>query len=133
MDRLPGVKHTDVQLETGQARIVYDDARQTPEKLAAAIDTLGFRASVLSVTAPPKPTLYVEGIKDRDTARKVERALRGVKGVTAVTVDPGVEVYVDYDRRTVEPRDLVAALKAAGFKARAESGMSAWPLPKQVQ
>lgn len=128
------MKHTAVQLETGQARIVYDDARQTPEKLAAVIDTLGFRASVLSVvTAPPKPTLYVEGIKDRDTARKVERTLRGVKGVTAVSVDPGVEVYVDYDRRTVEPRDLVAALKAAGFTARAESGMGAGPSPKQAQ
>ena len=43
------MKHADVKLDTGQARIVYDDQKQTPEKLAAAIDKLGFRASVASV------------------------------------------------------------------------------------
>jgi len=48
------VKHAEVKLETGQARIIYDDTKQTPEKLAATIDKQGFKASVLSVTeAPP--------------------------------------------------------------------------------
>jgi hypothetical protein len=47
------VKHAEVKLETGQARIIYDDTKQTPEKLAAAIDKLGFKASVLSVTEAP--------------------------------------------------------------------------------
>jgi hypothetical protein len=44
-------------LESGQARVVYDDTVQSPPKLAAAIDKLGFKASVLSVLsvteAPP--------------------------------------------------------------------------------
>jgi copper chaperone CopZ len=53
LERLPGVKRADVNLETGQARVVYDDTRQAPEKLAAAIDTLGFKASVISVAEPP--------------------------------------------------------------------------------
>jgi copper chaperone CopZ len=53
LERLPGVKQADVKLETGQARIVYDDQKQTPEKLAAAVDRLGFKASVLSVTQAP--------------------------------------------------------------------------------
>ncbi len=52
MERLPGVKRADVKLETGQAKILYDDTKQTPEKLAAAIDKLGFRASVVSVGEP---------------------------------------------------------------------------------
>ncbi len=47
------MKRADVKLETGQAKILYDDTKQTPEKLAAAIDRLGFKASVVSVTAPP--------------------------------------------------------------------------------
>ncbi len=47
------MKHADVKLETGQAKILYDDTKQTPEKLAAAVERLGFRASVVSVTAPP--------------------------------------------------------------------------------
>jgi hypothetical protein len=47
------VKRADVKLEAGQARVIYDDTRQTPEKLAAAIDMLGFKASVLSVAEAP--------------------------------------------------------------------------------
>ncbi|MGH7326668.1 MAG: heavy-metal-associated domain-containing protein [Candidatus Rokuibacteriota bacterium] len=53
MERLPGVKRADVKLETGQARVIYDDTTQTPEKLAAAIDKLGFKASVVSVAEAP--------------------------------------------------------------------------------
>ncbi|MBI4611183.1 MAG: heavy-metal-associated domain-containing protein [Candidatus Rokubacteria bacterium] len=122
MERLPGVKRAHVRLETEEARVVYDDAKQTPEKLAAAIDRLGFPASVLSVTAAPKPTLYVDGLTDLKTVRKVEQVLKAVKGVRGVTVDPrDGEVFVDYDRLTTSVRDLVAALEGAGFKARSGS------------
>lgn len=48
------MKSADVKLETGQARVTYDDAKQTPEKLASAIDMLGFKASVDSVTGVPQ-------------------------------------------------------------------------------
>lgn len=47
------MKRADVKLETGQAKVIYDDTAQSAEKLAAAIDKLGFRASVLSVTEAP--------------------------------------------------------------------------------
>jgi len=53
LERLPGVKRADVKLETGQARVVYDDTKQTAEKLAAAIEKLGFKASVVSVAEAP--------------------------------------------------------------------------------
>jgi len=53
LERLPGVKRADVKLETGQARVIYDDTNQTPEKLTAAIDMLGFKASLLSVADAP--------------------------------------------------------------------------------
>lgn len=48
------MKRAEVSLETGQANVMYDDAKQTPEKLAAAIDKLGFKASVVSGTEPPE-------------------------------------------------------------------------------
>jgi copper chaperone CopZ len=54
LERLPGVKQADVKLETGQAKVIYDDTRQTPEALARAIDKLGFKATVLSVAEPPR-------------------------------------------------------------------------------
>jgi len=47
------VKRADVKPETGQAKVIYDDTKQTPEKLAAAIDKLGFKASVVGVTEAP--------------------------------------------------------------------------------
>ncbi len=119
MERLPGVKRADVRLETEEARVVYDDAKQTPEKLAAAIDRLGFQASMLTVTAAPRPTLLVEGVNDLKAVRKIEGILRGLKGVRGVRVDPGTgEVFVEYGAQAVSPRDLIAALEAAGFKAR---------------
>jgi copper chaperone CopZ len=48
------VKRADVKLETGQARVIYDDSAQTPEKLVSAIDKLGFKASVVGVAEAPE-------------------------------------------------------------------------------
>lgn len=47
------MKRADVKLETGQARVIYDATKQTPEKLAAAIDRLGYKASLVSVAEAP--------------------------------------------------------------------------------
>jgi len=119
LERLPGVKRADVRLETEEARVVYDDARQTPEKLATAIDRLGFQASILSVTAAPRPTLLVDGVNDLKAARKIEGILRGLKGVRAIRVDRGSgEVFVEYDAQAVSPQQLLSALQAGGFNAR---------------
>lgn len=52
----------------------------------SAIDRLGFEASVLSVTAAPGTTLYVDGLTEMKAVRKVERVLKGIKGVRGVTV-----------------------------------------------
>ncbi len=115
------MKRADVRLETGEAKVIYDDSKQTPEKLAAAVEKLGFQASVTGVAAAPRPTLYVDGLKDLKTVQKVESALRAVPGVKGVTVVPrDGEVFVTHEP-TVAPRDLVAALEAAGLKARVAS------------
>jgi len=113
------VKRADVRLEAEEARVVFDDAKQTPEKLAAAIDRLGFQASMLIVTAAPRPTLLVEGVNDLKAVRKVEAVLKGVKGVRGVRVDPGTgEVFLEYDGQAVSPQQLLSPLRAAGFNAR---------------
>lgn len=113
------MKRAEAKLETEEARVVYDDARQAPERLAAAIDRLGFQAAVLSVTAAPKPTLYVDGLSDLKAVRKVEQVLNAIRGVRSVTVAPkDGEVFVDYDGQTASPRDFITALNAAGFQAR---------------
>lgn len=48
------MKRADVKLETGRARVIYEDTKQSAEKLAAAIDKLGFEASVVGVTEAPE-------------------------------------------------------------------------------
>ena len=84
--------------KAGAGKVIYDDSQQTPEKLAAAVDTLGFQASVTGFAAAPRPTLYVGGLKDLKTAQKVERTLRAVPGVTGVTVVPkDGEVFVTHE------------------------------------
>ncbi len=82
------------------------------------MDKLGFQASVAGVVAAPRPTLYVDGLKDLKTVQKVESTLRAVPGVTGVTVVPkDGEVFVTREAG-VSARDLVAALAAAGVTAR---------------
>jgi copper chaperone CopZ len=49
LERLPGVKKAEVSLKAHEARVEFDDAKTSPEKLRAAIDRLGFRARVVSV------------------------------------------------------------------------------------
>ena len=41
------MRRADVKLETGQERVLYDDTKHTAEKVAAAIDKLGFKASIV--------------------------------------------------------------------------------------
>ncbi len=38
-----------MSLEKAQARVEFDDAKTSPDKLVAAIDRLGFRAKLLTV------------------------------------------------------------------------------------
>ena len=50
MERLPGVMRAEVRLEKSEARVEFEDARISPDTLVAAIDRLGFRAKLASVT-----------------------------------------------------------------------------------
>ncbi len=54
MERLPGVKRAEVSLEKAEARVEFEDTKITAQQLAAAIDRLGFRAKVVSVTEAGK-------------------------------------------------------------------------------
>lgn len=49
LERLPGVKKVEVSLEQAQARVEFDDAKISPEKLVSTIDLLGFQAKLLQV------------------------------------------------------------------------------------
>ncbi len=119
LEKLPGVRAADARLETEEARVLFDVARQAPERLAAAIDRLGFRASVVSVGPARKLVLCVDGLADLGAARRVEGVLASQAGVRTVMAAPRTgEVFVDADERATSARRLLAALASAGFGAR---------------
>ena len=49
LERLPGVRKVDVSLEKARARVEFDEAKISAEKLVTAIDLLGFKAKLLDV------------------------------------------------------------------------------------
>ena len=49
MGRLPGVTKVEVSLEKAQARVEFDDAKVSADKLVATIDLLGFKAKLMTL------------------------------------------------------------------------------------
>ena len=49
MERLPGVKRVAVSLDRAEARVEFDDAAMTTERLVQTIGLLGFRARLKAV------------------------------------------------------------------------------------
>lgn len=50
LEGLPGVKKVDVSLKNSQAQVEFDAGKISTDKLVAAINLLGFRATLLEVT-----------------------------------------------------------------------------------
>ena len=119
MERLPGVKRAEVSRQTEEARVVYDDSKQTPGNLATAIGRLGLQVTVRPFAAAPNPVLLLAGLQELNAVRRVEAILRDQRGVRKVTVNPGTgQVFVEYEGQAVSREQRVASLRSAGFSAR---------------
>ena len=78
--------------------------------LAAALSTAAF-------AAPKTETLKVSGWHCENCSAKTESALKGVKGVTAVSADKKTDaVTVTYDDSKVKRADLEKAVAKSGFE-----------------
>jgi copper chaperone CopZ len=112
------VRGAEVSLEKAEARVRFEEGQVKPEALAAAVNRLGFSATLVGVGDPPRPTLRVTGLTGPRAARQVEETLRSLGGVREVRVSSrDGEVFVEYDRTKITPERLILALQAAGFKA----------------
>lgn len=62
--------------------------------------------------------IYVAGMFDSDTARKVDSAVKGVAGVTSVVANPDKsQVLVDFDEGTAGIEDAInKAISGAGVE-----------------
>ncbi len=69
-----------------------------------------------------KATLVVDGMHCGSCSEKVTAALTGLEGVTAAATDYQTgKTVVAYDAKKVDTAKLIAAIKTAGFQAKAES------------
>lgn len=113
------MRWADVSLERAEARVQFEADRVTPDALVAAVNRLGFQASLLRVGEPPLPTLLIEGLNRGTDLERARKALAAVAGVTQVRINPKHgEVFIDFDASKTTPQRLMGALLTAGFKAR---------------
>lgn len=108
-----------MSLERAEARVQFEAGRVTPEALVAAVNRLGFQASLLQVGDSRPPTLLIEGLNRGTDLERARKVLASIAGVAQVRIDPKHgEVFVDFDASRTAPQRLVEALLKAGFKAR---------------
>lgn len=99
-----------VNFGTETARVVYDPAKVSLEKLEAAVRDAGYDTINQTVT------LNVGGMMCATCAGTIEAALRALPGVLAASVNLGTEtVRVTYNPSITPPGDLKAAITEAGY------------------
>ena len=113
-----GVRSAAVNLLTERAVVELDRDVSTDE-LVQAVEAAGFQAE--TEAKPRRVELTIDGMHCASCAQAVERALSGVSGVHAASVNLLTEsAHVETDRN-VSPEKLVQAVEAAGYQAKSES------------
>lgn len=135
---MDGVADVEVSLAERSVRVRYADQKVTPERLAEAINELGYKASVpaarktgtgasqveTAASADAEPlqaktvTIPVDGMACEYCAQSVKERLAGIDGVKDVGIRlKEKEARVQYVKGKVTPQRLVEEIAAQGFKA----------------
>lgn len=94
-----------------KAVISYDPAEISPQDFPQAIANLGFQALV------EKVELSIKGMTCAACSSRVERKLNSTPGIFQATVNLATErAAIEYNPAQLEPRDLINAIKEAGFE-----------------
>lgn len=112
--RIPGVARVSVNLATERADVSFSDGPDV-KAVVTAVRNSGYEVPQHGVD------LAIEGMTCASCVNAVERALTNVDGVVAASVNLATErAHVDLVG-SVQAADLVAAVKRAGYEARAIS------------
>ena len=117
---MDGIESIKVLLKEGEAHAVYQPAKTSPQLIADKIDDMGF---VAAVKAPSSTTdilkLDIRGMHCNSCTRTIEGHLRGVAGVSNVTVNLLQErAVVHYDPNKITPQKIRSEVETCGeFKA----------------
>lgn len=122
---IPGVQSASVSHATHMAVARIEPARVRPSALPEACGAAGFPATIVQTAAGSSCVLLVTGMHCGNCTGAVEKALLAVPGVfsAAVSLVTG-EAEVAFDPQQGGPRDLLRAVRAAGFGAEIRSGDS---------
>ncbi len=115
---LEGVREANVNLATEKAVVVYDPGVIGPEKLAKAVEDLGYQ--VASFSSPPrKMTVAVGGMTCAACVNRVEKALKGLEGVMEANVNLATEkATILYQEDRLQKEDFRRVILELGYQVR---------------
>ena len=119
LKNMPGVQAVRLNLEHRNAEVIYLDGQQSPERLVAAINQLGYKAGTPTMAGTSVARIPIEGMMcETMCTPTVKKALSSLDGVTKVDVSlkPG-EARVEYLAAKISPEKMVSVINGLGFKA----------------
>ncbi|MBZ5711771.1 heavy metal translocating P-type ATPase [Nannocystis pusilla] len=113
---VPGVQAAHVNLVTGRARVVFDGAAVTQAALTRAIEGAGYAVPGPAAAETTSIELPIAGMTCANCVRRIEKALRAVRGVTEASVNLVTgRATVSFAPGEASPRALVEAITRAGY------------------
>ncbi len=113
LGHLAGVSEASVNLATESAQVKFDPASVDFGRLRKAVQDAGYEV----VIPVQKVSFKVEGMHCASCVASVEKALKGVGGVSEATVNLAMEsAMVSFDSSSVSTEDLVRAVDETGYK-----------------
>lgn len=120
ISEVSGVLGITVSLEKKQAYVQFNPGKVSAENIAAAIDDMGFEASVHSITRDKGLTtkIGVEGMTCQSCVKSIESTMGSKPGVREIRVSlDDKEAYIVYDPTLTNPGTLKDQIDDMGFEA----------------
>lgn len=115
VSKLPGVSESSVNFATEKLSVEYDDGQVDAENIKQAIEKAGY--GVVEQPEDTQVTLPVGGMTCAACARRVERTLAQMEGVSHASVNLATEkATVSYDPRAVKLSDMRREVEKAGYQ-----------------
>lgn len=114
--KLPGIGQATVNLASEKLFVEYDAGSLSLDAIKEAVAKIGYE--VVEKTADSRVTIPIGGMSCAACAQRVEKAIRKLEGVAAVTVNIATEkAAVSYDPGKVRLSVIREAIEKAGYKA----------------
>jgi len=115
----PGVKLVRVDLEQKFGFVRYDPSVTSPASLAAAVDEIGFEASVDNSDTLSVTWISVSGMTCQSCVRHIEEMVRNVIGVRSIRVSLSASLAtILYDKLQTSASSLCSVIDNIGFDAK---------------